>query len=469
MRSADVIVVGAGPAGIAAAQAAAECGASVVLLDEYARAGGQYFKRAAPSFALGPSDLSREHARGEQRRRALENPAITHIAEAICWGIFDGGTVMVWHDGESKVFDAAAIVLATGAHDRPVPFPGWTLPGVMTAGGAQSLAKTQWVMPGRRVVLAGAGPFLLPVAQQIIRSGAEIVALVEATSPRQWLPYLPALWGQWVRFAEAWDYMRSIRRAKIPIRYRHKVVAAHGNGSVERVSIANVDADWRAIDGTEKTIDADALAVGYGFLASVELAASIGCDLRWDADCTGWFVRTDAAMATSVPGVFAAGELAGFAGAAPALEEGAIAGIGAAAHAGRAGGEADRRQREHTRRRARLERFASSVNRLFRPRPGLFENLTGDTIVCRCEEVTADEIRRYATADAGSVKAIKDLTRAGMGLCQGRFCRSSVASIIADVQGVEPDSVSFPRVRPPVKPVPAGAIAQTEVAEQVAS
>lgn len=469
MRSVEVVVVGAGPAGMAAAQAAAECGASVVIVDEYARAGGQYFKRAAPSFALGPAELSREHERGERSRHALENPAITHLSGAVCWGVFDAGTAMVWHEGKSKAIDAKAIVLATGAYDRPVPFSGWTLPGVMTAGGAQSFAKTQWVMPGRRVVLAGAGPFLLPVAQQIIRSGAEIVALVEATSPRQWIPHLPALWGQWGRFAEAWDYMKSIRRAKVPIRYCHKVVAARGNDAVEEVSIVRIDGDWRAIEGSETTIEADALAVGYGFLASIELAASIGCDLRWDSDCVGWFVRSDTTMATTVPGVFAAGEVVGFAGAAPALAEGTIAGVSAALHAGCNADLADQRRQQAIGNRARLERFASSVNRLFRPRPGLFESLTGDMIVCRCEEVTAEEVRRYAVHDAGSVKAIKDLTRAGMGLCQGRFCRSTIASIIADERQVPLESVSFPRIRPPVKPIPAGAIAQTELSETTAT
>jgi D-hydroxyproline dehydrogenase subunit alpha len=430
------------------------------VLDEYARPGGQYFKRAAPAFALEPSQLSREHARGEAKRAALDDPRITVLSGALVWGVFNDDTITFQLQGRPGALRARAIVLATGAYDRPVPFPGWTLPGVMTAGGAQTLAKTQWVKPGNRVLLSGAGPFLLPVAQQLVRAGCEIVAILEATRPRDWLAHAPALWGQWPRFAEARDYLRTLRRAGVPIRNGRKIVAAEGDGRVEAARIAQVDADWRAVPGSEETIAVDAVAVGYGFLPSIEIAASIGCELVWDGDGLAWFVACGQDMATSRRGIYAAGEITGIAGAAPAIEEGSIAGISAAAYAGLISeAEAAQRRRGPLARRRHLERFARAIDTLFAPRPGLWEGAEGTTMICRCEEVTAAEIRAAIAMGCTTPKAVKDLTRAGMGLCQGRTCRALVSTLIADASGRDPGSIPFPRVRPPVKPVPAGALA----------
>jgi len=445
---------------MSAARAAADCGARVTVLDEYARPGGQYFKRAAPAFALEHDQLSREHERGEAKRAAIDDPRITVLSAALVWGVFDDSTIMFQRDGKPESLRAGAIVLATGAHDRPVAFPGWTLPGVMTAGGAQTLAKTQWVKPGHRVLMAGSGPFFLPVAQQLVRAGCNIVAILEATRRTQWLAHLPALWGQWPRFAEARDYLRTIRGAGIPVRTGYKIVAAEGDGRVAAARIAKVDADWRAVPGSHETLEVDAIATGYGFLPAIEIAASMSCDLRWDSDGLAWFVDCGRDMATSRPGVFAAGEITGIAGAAPAIEEGIIAGIGAAAHAGLIGeAEADQRRLRPLARRAKLDRFARMINSLFRPRPGLWEGVDGDTVVCRCEEVTALEIRAAAADGCVTLKAVKDLTRAGMGLCQGRTCRALVTTLIAEEAGIDPGSIPFPRIRPPIKPVLAGALA----------
>ncbi len=170
---------------MAAAIAGAEGGAKVVLLDEYSKPGGQFFKRAPDGFSFKPERLTREYKRGETLRDKLRHSNITVLTNALVWGRFDD-RIMVAHEGRSKAFNAKALVIATGAYDRPVAFPGWTLPGVMTAGGAQTLAKSQWIKPGRRILLAGAGPFLLPVAQSLLHADTTIGALVEATNPNEW-------------------------------------------------------------------------------------------------------------------------------------------------------------------------------------------------------------------------------------------------------------------------------------------
>ena len=236
----DVAVVGSGPAGMAAAVEAAEAGASVLLLDEYAKPGGQFFKRSGDGFSVAPARLTREHQRGEALRAKLSHPRIRVLTRALVWGRF-GSDLMVYREGRSEAVQASALVIATGAYDRPVAFPGWTLPGVISAGGAQTLAKTQWVKPGKRILLAGAGPFLLPVAQSLLRAEVTIAALVEATRPAQWLPHAASLWGQWPRFAEALDYKRELRRAGVPTIYGHKIVRALGDTEVQAAVIAQVD------------------------------------------------------------------------------------------------------------------------------------------------------------------------------------------------------------------------------------
>lgn len=457
---AEVAVIGGGPAGISAAVAARECGARVVLVDEYERLGGQFFKHAAGDFKLQNSQLSAEHPAGKTLRQRLAASGAEVLGGTLVWAVF-GKMLMLYRDGRSFPLEAGAIVIATGAYDRPVAFPGWTLPGVMTAGGAQSIARTQWVKPGRRILIAGAGPFAMPVAQQVLRTGAEIAAIVEATRPAEWWRYAGSLWGQWPRFREAFGYWRSLR--SVPVIYGHKVVRALGADGVEAVEIAAVDRTWRSIPGTLKRYEADAVAIAYGFLPNIEAADGCGCELRWDRHGQAWFVKHDANMATSVPGVYAAGEITGIAGAAVAMEEGCIAGVGAAEFLKKIKpGEAEKRRRPSVMKRTHLVRFADALNECFGPRPGLWEGLEDATTVCRCEEVTAADVRSCIRAGCSTLKGIKDWTRTGMGPCQGRVCRSLITQLVAQESSTEPSRVQPPRIRPPFKPVPFDAMAQSE-------
>lgn len=446
MRQPDVAVVGGGPAGIGAALAAAESGAKVVLVDEHARPAGQYFK--------GPDGSSKDSQRIQFLRSELARLGVEVLSDALVWGIFDGRDVMVVHEGRSEIVRPRAIVLATGAYDRPVPFPGWTLPGVMTAGAAQTFVKAHSVLPGRRVLLAGAGPFLLPVATGLAAAGAE-VDLLEATASRAWLGLGPAALGVPALVREAADYALALRRLGVRRRFGHKIVRAVGEDAVEAAVIARVDRDWRAVPGTEQTLEVDAVAIGYGFLPSLELAESCGCALRFDEQAETQFVQVGERMETSVPGVFAAGEITGIAGSVVAFWEGRLAGASAAGNDALA---VAARKRLGARR-----RFARALDRVFRPRSGLWEGLGDDVVVCRCEEVRAGEIRERVANGCTSPKALKDWTRAGMGLCQARVCGAVLTRLIAEGTGRPLAAVPRGSVRPPVKPVPIDVLSNTEV------
>ncbi|THV41823.1 FAD-dependent oxidoreductase [Glycomyces buryatensis] len=410
----SIVVIGAGPAGLAATRAAADTGADVTLIDAAPKLGGQYH---------------RQDARTGDERFAL--PAgVQHLRESVVWAIepIDGGHRAHVRTGPADSpdrtgtsIDAAALVLATGAYDRALPFPGWDLPGVFTAGAAQALAKGQGVAVGSRVLVAGTGPFLLPVASSLVGVGAEVVAILEANAAvRGWLsnPF-GALAGAG-KAGELAAYAATLVRHRIPYRARRAVIEAHGADRVEAVTTARLDADWSPLPGSEKTMEVDAVAVGFGFTPQLELAVSARCELR------DGFVVVDAAQATSVPGVFAAGELTGIGGATLSAAEGAVAGAAAARHVG-----AEVRPPLQAMRRIRSgRRFAAALGEAYPVRPGWRTWLRDDTLVCRCEEVDYAALRGARNdRDATGSRSLKLVSRAGLGLCQGRVCGANVAEL----------------------------------------
>jgi D-hydroxyproline dehydrogenase subunit alpha len=421
----DVAVVGAGPAGIAAAIAARRAGASVVVIDEYPAPGGQIWKRrrGAPVDALPPA--------AQRRCAALERCGAELLPGATVWAARDDHSLLTTTaEGRAGEVRARSIVVATGAYDRPVAFPGWTLPGVVTAGAAQTLVKAEGVLPGRRVLLAGAGPFLLPVAEHLVKAGAEVAAVAEATRRTDWLRRAPRMLRHAERLAGYLGYRARLRG--VPFLWGHVIVRADGDGRVESATLARADSDWRPLRGTERSFSVDAVATAYGFLPSVELARALGCALADDR------VAHDEDMRTTVPHVFVAGEASGIGGSDLALLEGEIAGRAAA------DGAADRALR---RRRRRAAGFARVLDDLFGPRPGLHDLADGATPLCRCEDVTAAELDAAVAAGARTLSALKIATRCGQGPCQGRICAHLVAA-----RAPEPGDARFSD-RPPLRPV----------------
>ena len=422
----DVAVIGAGPAGLAAAATAALGGAQVVLIDASARPGGQFWRHRDSDPGSGHRDWNVYAGLA-----SIVEERVDHRPGTAVWFLEPG---FVLHTSDGPV-SAGRIVLATGAFDRVHPFPGWDRPGVVTAGAAQALLKGSGVLIGASVVVAGAGPFLLPVAVGLAQAGARVVSVVEAGDPRRYLSRPTALAGAAPRLGEAAGYAAALARRRIPYRVRHAVVEAHGTDRVQAVTIARLDDDGRPLPESRQRLECDALAVGHGFTANLDLALALGCATRIGPD-GGLAVMTGGDGRTSVPGVYAAGEITGIGGATLAVVAGQLAGAGAALAAGAGAALSERGLAALRRRRARLTAFAETMHRAHAAPDRWLDRLPDDTVVCRCEEVPAGAIRTAVTElGATEARSVKQLARPGMGWCQGRVCGEATAALTAAACG----------------------------------
>lgn len=461
LETVDLAVIGAGPAGLAAALAAAERGLRVALLDERPLAGGQYL---LPAQARGGALTESERLGGELLRR-LETGQVDRRPGVTVWNVTSALSLGLLENGRASTLAAGAIVLASGAREQVAPFPGWTLPGVMTAGAAQLLAKRHGVLPGKRVLVAGSGPLLLAVAAKLSALGATVVAVLEAAPPAQWLKRAPAAWGQGSRLAEGWRYLSELRKAGVPYRFGRAVVAAHGAERVEAATVALLDAAGRPLREGRSIVAIDTLCVSFGFTPNVELAQLAGAAMVFDPARGGWAPQVDDNLESSAPGLFVAGETAGVGGAALALLTGRIAGLAAARRLGALSqGDLERAKAGLAGRRTREVRFAAMLNAVCAPPAGLSQITTDDTIVCRCEEVTAGELRAAVRQSAGSVTLdqLKVWTRIGQGPCQGRTCGPIAARLIAAEAGCSQEAAGAFAARLPARPLPLGALAALE-------
>jgi len=457
-------VVGAGPAGMAAAAAAVAAGVPVVLLDPAARPGGQYHRREPRAFrardphALAPSGRG-WHARATRLVRSAE---VTHVAGATVWAAqrrADGVLLATDHPDAPEVL-ADAVVLATGAHERVLPFPGWDLPGVLTIGGAQALLKGQGVLPGHRAVVAGAGPLLLPVSAALARAGAGLVAVCDAGDPLRWLSAgprgLPA-----AKVAEAAGHVAALARHGHTVRPRAAAVGARGDGRVEEVELVRLDARWRVVPGSERWVAADALVTSHGFVPDVALALALGCRLAAPASPSASpGIAVDGFQATGVAGVWAAGEVTGIGGADVAAHEGATAGLAAARAVG---GRVSDAELEAAAARRRADRgFLAALTAVLDVPDGWTTWLEPGTTVCRCEEVPLARIDdAIANRGARDLRSVKLTTRCGMGRCQARMCGANLAGILIARTGAVPTDLGALERRPVVAPVTLGRVAGT--------
>lgn len=450
----DLAVVGAGPAGLSAAVVAGETGLRVVLVDAGAQTGGQYWRHPDENHSAAfasPESTGHHHwdhyrSLRDRFRGLVADGRVVHRAGRQVWRIdavdapgagFRLRTTAVAGadplDPGDRAVVATRIVLATGAYDRQLPIPGWTLPGVMAAGGVQALLKANQVAAGTRAVVAGTGPFLLSVAAGLARAGVEVVAVCDANALSRWAATPIRAIQEPGKLLEGVGYATTFARHRIGLRTRTVVTAVRGAGRVSEVDIARVDAAGAVRPGTTRTVAADLVALGWGFTPQLELVVGAGARTRIDTDGS-LIADVDADQRTSVPGVYAAGESTGIGGAVQSCAEGELAALAAAVDAG--WGVPAARAGALRRRIARGRRFAEGMHRAS-PVPEQWHTWVPDeTIVCRCEEVSAGAVREtVGVLGADDARDVRVTARPGMGMCQGRVCGFALSCLVVEQTG----------------------------------
>ena len=451
----DLVIVGAGPAGLSAAATATALGLDALILDEQPSAGGQIYRNVERVTGQRPADLAflgRDYARGRALTTAAS--AVERRQGATVWHIgpmtrSDGRQVVWSEDGRARKVSTRAVLLATGAMERPVPIPGWTLPGVTTVGALQTVLKQSGLYPQGRVVLAGSGPLLMLLASQYAAAGVAIEAILDTTPPgalNRALPWLPLatvgarrtlLKGRRLRAA----YGRSARALWTGV----TGVRAEGEGALQRVHFTDAS-------GVSRELAADTLALHEGVIPNPQLPRLVEADHAWDARQHCFRPVLDAYGHSSASGVYVAGDGGGILGAEAAEASGRVAAATVALSLGRiAEAERDLRTAPDLNRLTGQRWLRRFLDAMFPP-PDWIGRMADETFVCRCEEVRASDLRKVAPHAQGP-NQLKAYTRAGMGPCQGRMCGHTVTEVLAAARDMAPGDVGYYHIRPPAKPV----------------
>lgn len=461
MSAVDLAVIGAGPAGLAAATTAADLGLKTVVVDEQPEPGGQIYRGVECVAATRPGHLlllGEDYAAGLELVRRFRSAGVDYRPQTGVWQIDQDLTVHYrGRDGVGNL-QARQIVIANGAMERPMPVPGWTLPGVMTCGAAQTLLKSAALVPDGRVVLAGGGPLLLLFASQLVRAGVKPAALLETpTHLRSALKHAPRFLMAPGYLVRGLSMIGALRSAGVLMRRGVRNLRILGGGRAERVSY-----QWRGATHEEP---ADLVLLHQGIVPNLNLPLSLRCEHAWDGAQRCFRPRLDHWGASSVPGVFIAGDGGGIVGARAAELTGVIAALAAAHAIGRI--TVEERDRRAAALRATLESHLKArpfLDALYRPAQEWVAPRDPETLVCRCEEVSAGEIRKLVNEQGcPGPNQMKAFVRCGMGPCQGRLCGLTVTELIAECRGVSQQEIGYYRIRPPVKPITVGDLAALEI------
>lgn len=450
----DVAVVGAGPAGLAAAANCARAGLMTVLFDEQASPGGQIYRAITATPLKRDTIFGADYWSGAKLVRDFLASGAQYVPRATVWSLTREREIGVSVAGSAHILRAEQVILATGTLERPFPVPGWTLPGVMTVGAAQILLKSSGLVPRGRTVLAGCGPLLWLLAWQYLNAGLCVDAILD-TTPR-------AIRAMAIRYTPGFvlsPYLVKGLRLLLAVRRRVRVIANVVELRIEgRTHVESVI--YRTIAETEQRLPVDTVLLHQGVVPNVNLAMAAGIEHRWDEMQLCWTPVLDAAGNSGILGIAIAGDGAGIAGAEAAQARGEIAGLAAVkALRPKALG---RMLRDDTTVRARLKRAMRGrafLDAYYQPM-SQFRRPIGNTIVCRCEEITARQIIDTVALGCNGPNQIKAFLRCGMGACQGRLCGLTVTELIAHARGVAPQATGYYRIRPPVKPITLAELAQ---------
>ena len=462
MRSSvDLVIVGAGPAGLAAATTAAGLGLRTAIVDEQAEPGGQIYRAIESVRAQRPAHLQLlgdDYAAGLDLVQRFRASGADYLPATTVWQIDGERNVFTRSNGRASRVEAKRILIATGAMERPVPVPGWTLPGVLTCGAAQTLLKSTGAIPDGRFVLAGSGPLLLLIAAQLVRAGAKPAAVIE-TRPHYLsaLRHLPAFLMAPGYLSKGLNLIAELRSAGVTVHSGARNLRMTGGARVHEIQY-----DWR---GQSRRESVDMVLLHQGIAPNMNLALSLRCAHQWDDAQRSFRPRLDAWGNSSIDGVQIAGDNGGIIGAQAAEISGRLAALGAACAMQKI--SAVERDRQAQPLRAQLKKHLKArpfLDALYRVPLDVAAPREAATIVCRCEEIRAGEIRQIVTGQGcQGPNQMKSFTRCGMGPCQGRLCGLTVVELIAECRGVSPADVGYYRIRSPVKPITLGEIAGLEL------
>lgn len=454
----DIAVVGAGPAGMAAATVAAKHGASVLLLDEQGEAGGQIYRHVSSQKLKDQNILGPEYYAGQELASQLADSGAEHLTQATVWQVSPEREIGISSKGRAWLLTTGQVILATGAQERPFPVPGWTLPGVMTAGAAQILLKTSgFAVP--EAVFAGTGPLLYLIAYQYLKAGIPIRAILD-TKPRintlHALPHLPGALMNIGSLMKGRRWIAELRAAGIPFIKQVEDLKLEGKDHVAGIEYRQ-GKRWHSMS-------AENVFLHQGVVPNVNLSMAAGCSHHWSTAQLCWHAQTDNWAETDIPGIAIAGDGMAIGGAMAAEHQGRIAAYGALQRCDRlAPLERDILAAPSRKALAREMRMRPFLDALFQP-PQNFRIPDDDaTIVCRCEEVPLSLIRESIALGCIGPNQLKSFSRCGMGPCQGRFCGLTVSEMIAQARGVPVSEVGAYRLRPPVKPLMLGELAEMRV------
>ena len=454
MSQPRIVIVGAGPAGVRAAERLVDHGFRPILLDEAPRVGGRIYQQApeAAGFRRSAKALYGFEAGKAERLFATHErirESIEHRAGALVFDVADDRLIALI-EGKRHEIGFDRLILAPGAMDRVMPLPGWTLPGVFTLGAAQIALKHQGCAIGHHVAFLGAGPLLYLTAYQYAKAGVTVAAVVSSASLYSLAGNLLGLAAQPATAAKGMAYLAKLRSWGIPVIGAARPSRLLGRGTVEALEVL--------VDGRIRTTPCDAVALGYGLNSETQLAELCGARFAYDRDQQQWIPEIDAyGRSVGREGLYLAGDGAGIGGADAAELRGVLAAEAVLQDLDlpRRDDNADSALRQLT----RWRQFRGALDRAFPFPRQLAKDLPDETILCRCENVTTGEVRSAADRGLREINRVKAATRLGMGRCQGRICGPAGAEVLAARLGVSVDSVGRLRAQPPIKPVPIAALA----------
>jgi len=452
----EAVVVGAGPAGMAAALELSTHDVNTAVVDEAEAPGGQVYRRIPAAFKEASAKrMTHRQRTGRRLTQAFLQPdeTLTIFTQSSVWGSFEPYSLNVLHNDQILKLAYQKLIICEGANERFIPFPGWTLPGVMSIGGMQKLLRHQRLIPGKRILLAGTGPLLIAAAAELIQSGANMAGVLEAAKLLEITPLMSEMFRQKGLLEESIVHVIPLLKNRTLFQRRSCIVEAHGKDRVEAATICQLDDDWRPVAASKKVVETDAVGIGFGFKPGGRLSRLCGCKHYFDSKKGGFVPILDAYQAADQADIYVAGDAAGIGGATMAEIQGGIAGVHAAYSLGRISkNRFGPLIQPLLKSKERVAQYSRKLEQIYTPRDAIYQTITPETIICRCEGVTAGEIWEQMDKGRRDLTSLKS-ARLGMGPCQGRGCESIAAELLR-LNGVDPDMIKPLGLRPPLIPMP---------------